>query len=144
MSLGGVKLYARTNGSRQAVERNDQTGAYLVTDLFYHFGRSLCRFWNMEVSLTSAWGVNFTADSYDCLSFIAYERSLCGSHPRTQKAEAEMRVFEMKPSPPPNHTLQPTRVGAGSSAIADGALWSRVAQLSRWQTRLKLFAQLSC
>jgi hypothetical protein len=80
--LGNIKLYARTNRSRQAVERNDQTGAYPVTDVFFHFGRSLCQLWSMEISLASAWRVNFTTDNYDCLSFIAYERSLCRSHPR--------------------------------------------------------------
>jgi hypothetical protein len=31
-----------------------------------------------------------------------------------------------------NKTLQPTRDSAGSSAIADGAFGSRVAELGRW------------
>ena len=81
-TLGGIKLYGRTNDTRQAVERNDQTGAYPVTDLFHHFGRSLRQLRSMEASLTSARRVNFTTHKYDHLSFIAYERSLCWSHPR--------------------------------------------------------------
>jgi len=31
----------------------------------------------------------------------------------------------------PNKSLQPTRDGAGSSSVADGAFWSRVAELGR-------------
>jgi hypothetical protein len=31
----------------------------------------------------------------------------------------------------PNKSLQPTRDGAVSSAVADGAFWSRVAELWR-------------
>jgi hypothetical protein len=80
--LGGIKLYARTRRPRQAVQRNDQTGAYPVAGLVYHFGRSLCQLWSMEVSLTSARRANLEADNYYCLSVVAYERSLCWSHPR--------------------------------------------------------------
>ncbi len=34
-----------------------------------------------------------------------------------------------------NKSLQPTRDGAGSSAIAGGAFWPRVAELWRWHEK---------
>jgi hypothetical protein len=81
-TLGGIKLYARTDDSRQAAERHDQTGAYPVTHLFYHFGGSRCRLWSMEASHSSVWRAKFTAHKYNRLPIIAYERSLRKSHPR--------------------------------------------------------------
>ena len=43
-----------------------------------------------------------------------------------QKVKSNLKIQTL-----PNHTLEPTRVGAFGSAVADDTSWSRVAQLCR-------------